>query len=391
MQAYLFESLAPLVFRSGRPFGSQADANDVSFPLPSTAAGVIRHLFMDEQGWLAHSKGSRAILSEEQQKVLQAIACKGAFLVRINDRDEATILVPQPADAQYFKNDDKTIVQRLEPQASETSNNGCDLPHGLLPVRLSNNDKKNKQRKEKQFWTLEQLKAWQADKALEFEDLQAVSLPIESRTHVQIHPHSQAAQDGQLFQTAAYDLQAQRQAHHRGWNKTHYELLIFSEAQLMQDSGYAKLGGEGRLSRFRRCDIPPLAADEATLDTIMQAGGFRLTLLTPAIFTQGWLPKNINPQTLTGTLAPSSAKLQLCAAALERWQAVSGWDLQNHRPKAMRKAVAAGAVYWFSFDRQTVSREEIKKLCFAAISDHPQDQKDGFGIASLAAWTAPTA
>lgn len=42
MTNYLIEPLAPLVFRSGKPFGSQASAADVIFPLPSAAAGLIR-------------------------------------------------------------------------------------------------------------------------------------------------------------------------------------------------------------------------------------------------------------------------------------------------------------------------------------------------------------
>jgi CRISPR-associated protein Cmr3 len=31
-QTYLIESLAPLVFRSGKPFGSVASAQDATFP-----------------------------------------------------------------------------------------------------------------------------------------------------------------------------------------------------------------------------------------------------------------------------------------------------------------------------------------------------------------------
>ena len=42
MHYYLLESMAPLVFRSGKPFGSQADVKDVAFPLPSSAAGLMR-------------------------------------------------------------------------------------------------------------------------------------------------------------------------------------------------------------------------------------------------------------------------------------------------------------------------------------------------------------
>ena len=52
----------------------------------------------------------------------------------------------------------------------------------------------------------------------------------------------------------------------------------------------------------------------------------------------------------------------------------------------MRKAVAAGAVYWFELLSENA--DGIEALAFSSISDHPQDQKDGFGIVNIAPWQA---
>ena len=49
-QSYLIDSLAPLVFRSGRPFGSQVGQEDVNFPMPSSAAGLVRTQYLQQQG-----------------------------------------------------------------------------------------------------------------------------------------------------------------------------------------------------------------------------------------------------------------------------------------------------------------------------------------------------
>lgn len=46
MNSYFLDALAPLVFRSGKPFGSQSDTDDIQFPLPSAAAGLVRTQIM---------------------------------------------------------------------------------------------------------------------------------------------------------------------------------------------------------------------------------------------------------------------------------------------------------------------------------------------------------
>ena len=114
--------------------------------------------------------------------------------------------------------------------------------------------------------------------------------------------------------------------------------------------------------------------------------GLRLTLCTPAIFAKGFLPAWLDEKTLIGTLPSTSISVRLRAAAIERWLPVSGWDLQQYAPKAMRKAVAAGAVYWFELLSENA--DGIEALAFSSISDHPQDQKDGFGIVNIAPWQA---
>ena len=119
---------------------------------------------------------------------------------------------------------------------------------------------------------------------------------------------------------------------------------------------------------------------------IERAGGLRLTLLSPAIFSGGYLPGWLNPTSKEGVLPHSQVKVRLRAVAMDRWLPVSGWDLDQNKPKAMRKAVAAGAVYWFELLEG--SAQTIENSIFNSISDDAQDQRDGFGIVGISHWQA---
>ena len=191
-------------------------------------------------------------------------------------------------------------------------------------------------------------------------DSSAVSAAI----HVGIDRKTLAAEDGRLFQTAAYDFAEPAKKHHGGWKSCRYGFVIRTAADL-QDNGVVRFGGEGRLSRLNK-----ISDDVFKQPEYAYTNGLTLTLLTPALFEKGWLPGWLDSQTLTGTLPHTNLKVKLRATAIDRWLPVSGWDLQQHVPKAMRKAVAAGAVYWFEIQSgKTVTKG--KSYCFPAATNIP--------------------
>ena len=200
------------MFRSGKPFGAQSDTDDIQFPLPSAAAGLVRTQIMRQNGcdWGSKAQGNRAKLSDAQVDELRQIAVQGAFLAKQDISDDLRILLPKPANALYLKNKetDKTELVRLAPQAFG-SDMAADFPHAdLLPVQIQS-PIKGKPQKGAMYWDLADLLAWQNGGKLVFEDINkrgTQSLPIETRTHVGIDRKTLAAEDGRLFQTAAYDL-----------------------------------------------------------------------------------------------------------------------------------------------------------------------------------------
>lgn len=397
-QSYFIDALAPLVFRSGKPFGSQMGIGDVSFPLPSSAAGLIRTQYLQNNDAFSSLQGDehsdRFRLSESEKATLQAIESRGPYLVRYHEMQEGqhqlTLLVPKPADALYLKNKatDQVELIRLNPQAlNDDSACGCDLPDGLLPVMMEKTIK-GKPQSGPLFWAWPDFLSWQSGEQPSMKTIEengAKTLPVETRTHVSIDNHSLAAEEGKLFQSVAYDLGHQHKPHHQGWEESRYGFVVQSPNDSILPNNLVRFGGEGRLSQWQAIPTNTLFADnDSWLASVQQTRHLRLTLLSPAIFKSGYLPGWLDADSKEGILPHSNVKVRLKAAAIDRWLPVSGWDLDLYKPKAMRKAVAAGAVYWFEIlDGDT---NTLKQTHLNSISDHEQDQRDGFGVVSIGAW-----
>lgn len=399
MKSYLIESLASLVFRSGKPFGSQASAQDVSFPLPSAGAGLVRYLRLSQSNYEQVLNLSKKDFNHPKYQEILSIQSQGPFLVRYSDENDIEILVPKPANALYFENKQtgKKELVRLEPKAFEQEGELCgsDLLPGLLHVEKPFTSKSIE--KVASFWTLEDFIVWQNGTDLEFEQVKNNGLdyiPIELRTHVAIDDDSLMSVDGMLFQTASYDLAHQKAE--KGWDKKRLGFLVQTRQDLEQD--LATFGGERRLSHFKQVNLGknislPFEPTQADVDKINQVKGFSLSFITPCIFAKGALPNWIDEIilmdkiTLVGELLDTQIKVQLRAMAIDRWQAVSGWDSLLWKPKATRKAIPAGSVYWFKIVEGQFDLETLQQLSNYIWSDHQQDKYDGFGSAVLSAWT----
>ena len=263
MHTHLIEPMAPLVFRSGRPFG-EGSRDGANFPWPSSLAGMFRTAVMDRDR-LLHT----ARLAEPDFDSLQAMQAAGPFLAR-RDGDCLTPLLPKPADALYLLPDGGTAVPRiyrLRP-GQPVSGTGSTLPNGLALVVLEDNAPKGKPKAGPEFWPLDRLLAWRRGEVVEFDSLSEVKPLTDTRTHV----------------------------------------------------------GINRISH---------------------------------------------------------------AAAVERWQGISGWDLKRWQPKPARKAVATGATYWFEI-LGSPPAAWVQDLWLTPLSDDVQDRRDGYGLALPGPWCPHT-
>lgn len=402
MTNYLIEPLAPLVFRSGKPFGSQASAADVIFPLPSAAAGLIRATSINQKQANLDEHSVKDVANQSYQQIL-SIKATGPYLAKFDESlQHIEILVPKPADALYFEaqtdsdkeNDTSAKVQlvRLAPKPLD-ADCGSDLPDGLLPVQMDE-PIKGKPKPGPTYWTLEHLKKWQAGSDIDMEALQregVSQLPIDLRTHVAIDSKSKASKTGQLFQTASFDfgyakIEGENTSGRSVWQDHRLGFIIQTDQNLDEDM--VTFGGERRLSKFSSIGSSADFYDdslEVLLNKINDANGFRLTFLTPCIFANGYLPAWLDATTKKGTLPHTTIPVSLTACAIDKWQPVSGWDSILWKPKAMRKAVSSGSVYWFTLDSK-LSLSDIEPLLYHVWSDDSQDKRDGFGSAIIAPW-----
>jgi len=375
MPCYLLEPQSPLVFRTGKPFATGAEGDTLPFPLPSTLAGALRTAYAE-----ATAQGAWVDYRARQTELLD-VTVHGPVLVRRSlARGSIERLFPKPADAVYLN-----TLRRLQPGLLP-GGAGCDLPAGLLPVYLETDDR-SKPQPGPAFWGEPALQNWLQDRDPgPLEPGGSALLPVDLRTHVGLDPATLAADAGRLFQSAGLDGgPLRRPAAIRGWAEHNHALLVHCTAGL--PATWRRLGGEGRLVR-----VEPLADTDwpdcpSTLESALKnAKGLRLILATPALFAGGWKPGWLDDR-LEG--APPSApalRLRLRAVALDRWQAVSGWDLAadgRGKPRAVRRLVPAGTVYWFEV---LDGAARALDLWLRAVSDQEQDRRDGFGLALPGIW-----
>jgi CRISPR-associated protein Cmr3 len=395
MSEYLLTPKAPLVFRDGKPFGTNDNqADTLPFPLPSTVAGAIRTAWAESQPAFDYNNPANI-------KSLLNKRVAGPLLLQ-TDATSGTqeICFPAPADSTCIKSvaDDKDWVHRLYPKSNNsTLDEGSDLPDGLLPVMLMQPVKGKVSSTAPRYWKHHALTEWLSSKTSEptaAAPMGPLGLPQEVRTHVAIAPDHATSLQGHLFQTAGLDFgRSQRVSKHpdgshkhSGWNNTEYQLVSYFSEDLPATA--RTLGGEARLIQIeRKAGLWP-SCHPSLKAALLQRKSFRMVLATPAIFTNGYLPSWLNPQTLEGKLGKCPLTVKLRAAAIPRWQAGISWDMtasDSKKGKGMRgvqRLVPAGAVYWFDI----IEGDSASLIDCWLISISDERANDGYGLILPGIW-----
>jgi CRISPR-associated protein Cmr3 len=378
LQTYLIEPKAPLVFRTGRPFG--AGSGNIGFAMPpqSALAGAIRSAHVESNQSLDYSL-------EATRDELQKLSVHGALLVCIRNADDRIIDVfyPQPADRAYVDNAKfKIELATLEPQPI-ADGTLCNLDSALLPV--GHNRSASKLRLGPKYWNSTAIERWaSANRAIvegedAVESLGIPMLPLAIRTHVGLNTQTGTADEGKLFQSTGIDFAGSLGGDYR------YGLLVRANTDF--GSALRHLGADGRLVHLQQFSAgiqPWPVAIEADYAGWKQ---FRLLLVTPAVFSNGYLPDWLQKQRGSGFWEGelpngNGLRIRLKAVANERWQAISGWEMRANagygEPKTVRRTVPAGAVYWFDVISGDCSI--LKSLWLNPFSDEAADCAEGFGL-----------
>jgi CRISPR-associated protein Cmr3 len=385
LSVWIIEPRDPVIFRDGKPFAANAGARarSLAFPFPSTVAGGVRtRAGLAEDGTFDCAKISDLL----QKEIL------GPLLVELSENDDAPIVqyfAPAPADALAFDagQDGEFELKRLVPLETP-SDCHTNLPNNLMAVGLSRTDKRKPSGGAPKFWRWEEFQKWLGgaqDWRIDRKELGVGELATSVRTHVKIDPSSQSAAESMLFQTSGLEFtyvpKDQKFQHAR-----RLALAVVTTATDLK-CGVAPFGGERRLVVWRKGSHTfPKCPDEIR-ESILKDRACRVTLLTPAHFSEGWLP-----QWLTREFDGVTPKLH--AVACNRYQTVSGWDFQCNKAKPSRRLAAAGSVYFLRFPDETnteILGKWIDATWMRCVSDGEQDRRDGFGLAALGVWSGAPA
>lgn len=382
----------PLVSRDGRPFGigQGRRMRGLPWPLPSVVAGSFR---------TAVVKKGTADFSGDMPQRLMRVAVAGVFPVH-----GGQLYLPAPGDALAEPKNHGEGIKLLHRVCPQPISGGCDLPEaGLQPVMLAATQAKEdfKPAEVPEWWPVRSLTEWLLGREVRL-DSSFLRGPLrENRDHVCLDVERGAAAEGQIFATANLNL-THLPRFDDGTNTVQSLQNRFAEISLSArvtvpedfpfaiDPAFASwhpLGGERRLVHWQASQraVEGWSCPESIRRALVDVTTVRMVLATPAIFAKGWRPGWLDDQ-LEGCPPGSSVRLKLVGVSNARWKAVSGWSLAPPRgPKPIRRTVPAGSVYFFEVAKPG-GAAPLAELWLQSVSDDPQEQRDGFGLAIWGTW-----
>jgi CRISPR-associated protein Cmr3 len=388
----------PIIARDGRPFGAGQGnrMRSLSWPLPSVVAGSLRTALVKVNPSLDFTKETPVELLRVD--VAGAFPCTGEQLY-----------LPAPNDCVW----DGEAVYAVKPMTLDDG--GCDFPAvGLRPVMLSEEDSKAdfKPKSVPAWWPVSKLTDWLLGHPVAFNEEFLYAAIQETRDHVCLDPETGAAAESQIFSTAGlnvthlsrFGVPGSRPIHERLAEITLSARVTIAEKafeHVENLNSWHPLGGERRLVHWQRSDqIELWKCPDAIRTALESAEGIRMVLASPAIFDHGWRPSWLDADSLVGKPLGDGPTLKLVGVCIPHWRAVSGWAYAPHAedngrrrivphdrpgPKAIRRMVPAGGVYFFEKvdgDARVLATNGWLK----PVSDAPHDCRDGFGLAVWGTW-----
>lgn len=375
----------PLIFRDGKPFKADAGARAKSlpFPFPSTVIGAARSL--------AGRDAQTGVFDKSQIKELLGKKLYGPLLVEFGEK-ETNFLFPAPADALLLKKEDQKDLSPKEEKARLIQLSPAALREGeetdledlqiISPTEVA---KAKPHHKAPRYWTKDDFFRWlekpQNDDVV-LSKLGHNGPVAESRMHVQIDAGTGTALDGALFQTSGLEftqlVKDEKEIYPVLSKAKELGLAIESDADLREELGF--LGGERRVAQWQKSDLKLPECPSKISKAITKQGSCRLVLLTPAYFENGHLPQWLREQ----------YGAEVIAAAVPRYQVVSGWNYKENVNKPTRRLVPAGSVYFLKIGKDT--KKFVDEVWMQNISDDDenatnQNRLDGFGLAALGTWS----
>lgn len=377
-----------LLLRDSRGFFAEAgQATGLPFPLPSVLAGSLRSACIRSSGHLEFPRKS----DTSMRKIIDGWRCRGPIL-----EIDTHPYLPAPADLLLPHADAGNVDPALSAPLQLATREGTNLPFNLSP--LAPPPTKNRFPNQRYIpWRLFQNCLLGERPSQHFENLQASTFsPTESRrVHVSIERATRTAKDGALFGTTSYVYRSSAAEHHEDDDLEHQiEANIIAAFSIPAEGsleGSHRMGNRGGFVHVEVDDRPPFPDCPEALLEELPGGRFKLVLVTPGEFEQGWIPdgfeENTSENKLVNTQLIPGNPVTMVAAALQRWQPVAGWDIQRGKPKRLRRLVPQGSVYYLQTEKP-LSKSDIKILPWfhSLCNSETQAFRDGFGLAVFGRW-----
>lgn len=398
MMQIFIEPSDVLLFRDGRPFsaGEGHRARSLFPPTPNTIQGVIRSkVLADRCGrYQQYKDGCNSCSEQNTCTIPQEIGrpasagqgsygdmhLKGALIAKYH-YSKLTAYFPIPADIVQVKNKDNPNadpkLEYLQPLQQPLPGKN-DLTYNLLPLWTNETQPVEAIAG---YWTHQDLCNYLlGEYPKSFTKINEL-YEKEARFGIEVDNSKQTVQEGKLYQTEFVRCQQDI--------GLYVEIEGIKQLSNEPDSeaGLIAVGGENRAASYKKLSgIDWEDFEQRLSDRLKQSDGFKLYLATSTIFDsehkQGWLPKWINPKTLSGQYRGVS--VHLVAAALGRYQTIGGWDVAYNRHKPTRRAVCAGSVYYFT--TKASPEEIIKAFHWKNLADDDMDSRIGYGLSLVGTW-----
>jgi len=374
MSLWLIVPRDPLIFRDGKPFTATPGerAKSMVFPYPSTLAGAVR----------TRSGTDAATGQFDASRIAELLgkSIRGPVLVELNnDGQIAEWFFPAPADALLVEKEG--AVKRFSLAPLKLTDGAASDQQKLSLVGPVENVKDKPLARPPRYWNKKRMEAWLENPAevdtVTPDELGMQGPARETRTHVSITTDTQTALFGALFQTSGMEfVELQRKSDETPELSKTRSLALALETDAVMQEGVIFLGGERRIARLEKETGKLPECPAAIRKTIAAQGSCRLILVTPACFEKDYRPVWLE----------SEYGVKVLAAALPRYQTISGWDYEKGAPKPTRRLAPAGSVYFLKFNEQADIGKFMKEVWLQSISDEQQSRNDGFGLALLGTW-----
>lgn len=392
MTAVLDVSFAPLdalIFRTPRPFRLGGYASTYSLPLPSTVAGLLRTLFMEEG--LEHlAKGERLPWS-----------IKGPFPAKFRLHRDTQVMpyFPRPLDVLSPENGEQPMVvkpSRFHKVRTKVKTEPIEL--AALPPRF----KGDKLEAPKEgLLSLEGLNAYLLNGSVSKDWLKYNSWLFRKALRPGVHLGTKKTVEPGHFYRAemleAVDAMNGDSLTRSGFlvKVTGEEDVVDQIRECLNKISTGRLGGESRqvVIRLIRQGQEAEERRKKLSKAIAENGKFKVYLATPTLFGKDgeacWFPQGFEPRNrrLEGRLCEEGPLTILSGVAMGRPIPLSGWDYERGSVKELRMAIPAGSVYYFSFVGPLDEKQVLERIVETLENGNLGIQASlGFGTCFVGVW-----